>query len=295
MANNNHNAAIEYASKGWPVLPLHTPIGHGCSCGKADCDKIGKHPRFHPEDLTNGVKNATTDAVVIRRWWARWPNANIGIATGKESFDVLDVDLHPDDGNETLADLEHKHKRLPDTVEQITGSGGRQIMFVASGKISNSVRFAPGLDTRTDGGYIVAPPSLHASGRRYEWEASSMPGDVPLAAMPSWLIRLIREANGAGQQPAGGNGNGWHLPLLRGVSEGARNQTATKLAGLYITKGLKAIEVYLLLTGWDIHNRPPLGKQEIEQTIRSVLNVHARNKKTGERNEAKPRVRVSFG
>ena len=120
-----------------------------------------------------------------------WPDANIGIATGKDSFDVLDVDKKGD-GADTLADLEQQHGRLPDSIEQITGSGGRQVMFVSCGAIGNEVRFASGLDTRSDGGLVVVPPSLHPSGNRYRWEASSNPADnVQLAKVPEWLIVLI--------------------------------------------------------------------------------------------------------
>lgn len=298
MNNNLLNAALEYASRDWPVLALHTPIKTGekpvCSCKKKNrCGNVGKHPRWHPEYLADGVHSATTDEQIMRRWWTRWPHANVGIATGKESFDVLDVDIHGEDGNETLAEFERKHSRLPDTVEQITGSGGRQLLFMACEKIINAVKFAPGLDTRTDGGLIVAPPSLHASGRRYEWELSSMPGDVPIAAWPSWLIEMLTtNGNGKSKNPLG-----WQQPMLRGVSKGCRNQTAAKLAGLYITKGLTPLETYHLLIGWNLNNKPPLGKDIIERTIRSILTTHQRNNKTGDKTNATttPKIAISFG
>jgi len=80
--------ALNYARKGVPVFPLHTPGKNGCSCGKRDCDSMGKHPR-----TARGLKDATTDEQQIKEWWAKWPNANIGMLTGKESrILVLDVD-----------------------------------------------------------------------------------------------------------------------------------------------------------------------------------------------------------
>ena len=81
-------AALGYAAKGWLVLPIHTPTGSGCSCPKHYCTSIGKHPRNH-----NGLTGASTDEKKIRGWWARWPHANVGIATGVGSgIFVLDVD-----------------------------------------------------------------------------------------------------------------------------------------------------------------------------------------------------------
>lgn len=177
--------ALAYAERGWPVFPVHTPQPDGsCSCRRQSCDKTGKHPR-----ISQGRNGATTDPDTIGRWWAVWPDANIGIATGVESgLIVLDVD---DGGEDTIHSSGYE---IPDTVEQITGSGGRHVLFLRpdGGRYRTRVRFAPGLDSRADGGYIVAPPSLHASGRRYQWEGSSDPMDgVAVAPCPKWLIDAI--------------------------------------------------------------------------------------------------------
>jgi Bifunctional DNA primase/polymerase, N-terminal len=168
-------AALAYARRGWRVFPVHTPTGdreRPCSCQQPGCDDPGKNPR-----TKRGCHDATTDEAQIREWWGRWASANIGIATGLESgLWVLDVDGAR--GEQTLAELESAHGRLPETAEQVTGSGGRHVVFRYTAGLKNRVRFAPGLDVRTDGGYVVAAPSLHVSGRRYAWEVS---GDVPLA------------------------------------------------------------------------------------------------------------------
>ena len=71
--------ALRYAAKGWRVLPLHTPTSTGCSCSKSKCHNAGKHPRTRA-----GLKDASADADLIRGWWAQWPEANVGIATGPE-------------------------------------------------------------------------------------------------------------------------------------------------------------------------------------------------------------------
>jgi putative DNA primase/helicase len=99
--------ALEYAEHGWKVFPVHTARPDGtCSCNKTECNRIGKHPRYDSEDLREGLRDATTDRQLIRRWWSRWANANIGIVTGKISgIVVLDVDLDKG-GNKSLDGLE---------------------------------------------------------------------------------------------------------------------------------------------------------------------------------------------
>ena len=93
----NHllTAALSYAERGWPVLPLHHPTSFGtkkgpdraaCSCGRDDCSSQGKHP-----STAHGLDDAALDLDVISRWWQRWPRANVAIRTG-DRLDVLDID-----------------------------------------------------------------------------------------------------------------------------------------------------------------------------------------------------------
>jgi hypothetical protein len=217
-------AALWYATKkGWPVLPLHSIRRNGlCTCSKAEaCENPGKHPRWQKDTLEHGAKDATTDPEQIRKWFEKWPEANVGIATGDQSFDVVDVDLKGD-GPDTLRELELKHGDLPDTIEQITGSGGRQIMFQPTrGRLTNAVKFASGLDIRTNGGLVVVPPSRHISGGKYEWEASSLPNKKALAPFPDWIIRLVNQSSG---RPAG-NGSGVDVDAIwAGIKEGERDR-----------------------------------------------------------------------
>ncbi len=192
--------ALSYAKlHSWMVLPIHRPIFgvNGfvrCSCvGFRKCTNIAKHPWSE-----HGVKDASRNEEWITERW-KDELANIGVACGQASgFWALDVDPLKG-GAESLAELEAKHGKLPDTVEAITGSGGRHILFAmppAGVKIRNRVGFAPGLDTRSDGGYIIVAPSLHESGRRYEWEASSQPDETSIASAPDWLIELVLGAPG---------------------------------------------------------------------------------------------------
>src|SRR5262249_55167437 len=213
------DAALTYARRGWPVFPCHTPRADGtCSC-RRDCGRdIGKHPRtFH------GLKDASTDPVTIRRWWKMWPGANVAIVTGAVSgLAVLDVD-QAKGGYESLDALEEAHTPLPETVQSLTGGGGMHGVFAHPGvHVSNSVAtLGPGLAIRGDGGYIIAPPSVHASGTLYAWEVQHDPDDTPLAPMPAWLLALCQEP---GSRP------GPHRPSQgvrpgEGIPEGTRNAT----------------------------------------------------------------------
>ena len=194
-----HASALTYARWGWRVFPLHTPRGSGCSCGASTCGNAGKHPRTR-----HGFRDATTDEATIAAWWAEWPDANVGIATGPESG-LLVVDIDPrNGGDDSFDELVHRIGALPETPEVLTGGGGRHLFFRWPDGVE-SLRAKPigsGIDIKGAGGYVVAAPSLHASGRVYGWEASSRPGDVPLADVPPALLAMLsapRPAHG----PAG--------------------------------------------------------------------------------------------
>ena len=160
------SAALGYGAKGWGVLPLHQPKNGVCSCGKPDCGSPAKHPL-----TTNGLKDASTNPEQINKWWTRWPDANIGVITGKVSGIVV-VDVDPEKGGmESWNELQDIHGRV-DTLTAVTGGGGIHLYFQAPAEELKSTagEMGPGLDTRAEGGYVVAPPSMHISGRRYEWE-----------------------------------------------------------------------------------------------------------------------------
>jgi len=191
----NLTAALYYAKRHWPVLPLHYPTAKRCSCGKRDCSSIGKHPRSK-----RGSKDATTDIEQIKKWWRLCPKANVGILMGKISGKVaLDVDSR-NGGDKSLKKLEKKYGKLPATVESITGGGGRHIFFsypknglISRNKAGLGEQY-PGLDIRGDGGYVVAPPSKHQSGEIYKWKKSHRIDEIKLALIPKWLLKLIADS-----------------------------------------------------------------------------------------------------
>jgi hypothetical protein len=168
MASSAYDEARAALARGWAPLPL---------------EPGGKRPlvtwaRFQQRRPTPGE---------LRYWWHRWPDAGLGLVTGAVSGLVV-VDVDPRNGGDaTLEDLEHEHCPVPVTVEVLTGGGGRHLYFRHPGVEMPPAKLGPGLDLLADGSQVVAPPSIHASGRRYEWEVSRLPGAVPLAELPTWL------------------------------------------------------------------------------------------------------------
>jgi hypothetical protein len=253
-------AALEYATRGWAVLPVWWPDAttpNNCACNgpKGKC-KPAKHPIGTL--VPHGVKQATRTEATIRAWWKRYPLANVGVATGGTSgFDVLDADGEA--GLQRLNDLD-----LPRTPASITGSLGRHALFQHRPGLRNAVRFAPGLDVRTDDGYIVAPPSLHTSGRRYTWDAEYHPSDVPLAQWPPDVYEQIRNFKQAQAT------NGTHAKKSS-IPEGSRNATLTSFAGIMRRGAMTEDEILAGLRA--INSRrcaPPLEDEELEAIAESV-------------------------
>lgn len=147
-------AALLYATWGWPVFPLQPGT------------KV-------PYERSRGFVDATTDPDVVRKWWTKAPNSNIGVATGHR-FDVLDVDWltkdteQPSGAQTSWPDLRDSGKLGDVHGLATTPRGGVHVLMEATGG-GNKAGFLPGLDYRGAGGYIVAAPSRAPGGRRYSW------------------------------------------------------------------------------------------------------------------------------
>ena len=274
-ASRDH--ALWYArAMHWPVLPLHSIRDGCCTCGK-DCSSPGKHPL-----ISHGLTEATMDPEIIASWWARWPGANIGIATGS-GLVVLDVD--PAHGGESsLEDLEDQYGRMPHTVMSLTGGGGQHHLFGHPGGVevrSTAGRLGAGLDVRGDGGYIVAPPSRHVSGHSYEWEASCEPGTAGpgLAKIPPWLLALMSTERGWRARTL----DEWSALVSEPAPEGGRNQRLTQLAGLLLRERrpiLPASAAKELILAWNAtHCIPPLPDKEVMTIINHIAAKEHRRRK----------------
>ena len=139
-------AALQYAGRGWKVFPLK--------------------PRGKTPLVKGGFKAATTNPEQIAKWWGKWPQANVGIATGQASgLIVLDIDGQ--EGLLTIGRLLSLYGRLPNTAVVRTARGAH---IYLKGNLHCKCSSADGLDVRGDGGYVVAPPSVHETGIVYSWE-----------------------------------------------------------------------------------------------------------------------------
>ncbi len=178
--------ALLYAEKfGLRVFPCHSVHDGECTCQRPNCRDQGKHPR-----TTHGFKDATTDPKVIRDWWTRWPDANIGIATG-EGLVVIDVDPR-NGGDQSLAELEAEFGELPRSWHVSTGGGGRHIyLSIPAGiRIKKRQNWRNGIDIQGVGAYVIAPPSNHIKDGDYQWLQLQLPS--PGAMQPELLQALAQ-------------------------------------------------------------------------------------------------------
>jgi hypothetical protein len=176
--NPTMDAAIEYSNRGWPVFP---------------CNPSNKQPY-----TAKGFKDATTDINQICDWWTLHPAAMVGLPTGTASgFWVLDIDLKPDaNGATELAKLEATNGVLPTTLSCSTPSGGTHYYFKHADGVKNRGGFAPGIDVRGEGGYVIAPGSVRDDGCYYDWNSDAKEP----AAAPAWLLGLVIRATAEATQ-----------------------------------------------------------------------------------------------
>ena len=253
--------ALAYLERGWSVIPAHEITDGTCSCGRSKCPGPGKHPRI----AWTVYQSRRPSPEEARRWWQRWPNANIAIVTGAVSGLVaLDIDPRHG-GDESVHDL----GELPSGPVALTGGGGQHLFFAHPGRpIANGANLLPGIDLRGDGGYVIAPPSSHHSGRQYEWETETE--GLPLPDLPEAVTRLL---NGYKPELAAGVEGRFSIEtiLAHGVAEGQRNTTMAQLAGHYIGEGNPPWETLMFCAGINAaYFRPPLPEEEVRQTVDSI-------------------------
>lgn len=208
-----------YVARGWHVFPLHSIERGRCTCKDgASCRSPGKHPRTH-----NGVNDATNDQAQIDVWLSTYgDSANWGLACGSVSgVFVIDVDAKHG-GFESL----DEYGEMPETLRAISGGGGRHYFFEYPSDglpLGNRVRWLPGVDVRSDGGYVVLPPGRHVSGGRYHWQDDGTTAVDP----PLNLLESIRSGS-TSQGPDGRLDDS--ASILDGVPEGQRDDVLFRWA-----------------------------------------------------------------
>ena len=248
--NEPLQAALDVAGRGWAVLPLYSTLAGQCTCGKPKCQSPGKHPR-----TGGGVSDATKDTARIAAWWGRWPESNIGIATGNASgFDALDIDPRHG-GDETLTELIDHHGKLPATVQVKTGGCGTHQFFKHDPRAKNRT-IGLGLDVKTSGGFVVGAGSLHASGQMYTWEGSGHPDEVQIACWPEWLLQIL--IGGKSKTQIG------VCRKVKSIIHGERNTCLTSFAGSFRAMGLEPEEIEPALQAINLKRcGPPLDRNEV--------------------------------
>ncbi len=248
-------ALRDYMGRGWSIIPIRPG---------------DKRPLVRWEEFQHrrpGEEEA-------RGWFSIWPDAGIGIVTGGISgLVVIDVDLRHG-GDAGLKDLEREHGRMPTTVECQTGGGGRHLYFAhPGGLVRNKVGLALGVDLRGDGGYVVAPPSVHSSRVRYAWVEGHSPGRAAIAPLPAWVLRRAADESRRGHPVAH-----WRRLVSDGVLAGERNNTIASLAGHLLRHGVDPAVVMELLLCWNrVRCRPPLADEEVAAVVESITRIHERD------------------
>jgi putative DNA primase/helicase len=250
--------ALAHAQQGWHLLAMHTPLPNGrCSCNRASCTHIGKHPRYHQELLTQGVKSATNDHDLIQQWWTLWPDANLGLATGPSGLVVIDID--PRHGL--------------NTVTAHTGGGGLHLFYrqLPGMQITCSGKNLPhGIDVKARGGIITLPPSLHVSRQRYCWKETHSPAERDVLSVPESLLGLLTveltklQATKSSLPAA-------HPSEQNMIPSGERNDHLASLAGVMRRRGMAEEAIVSAL---QIENQyrcnPPLPEEEVRQIAASI-------------------------
>lgn len=265
---------MRYADDGWEVFPLYGIVNGRCECG-TNCGSPGKHPRV-PWSTA-----ATTDPEQIEEWWRQWPNANIGVATGKRSgIYVIDIDnkasveLAPGvltgEGEHSVRQKEMEIGPLSETKTVVTGSGGTHLIYLypqtdTTELMPNRSGILPSVDTRGDGGYIVAAPSLHISGNRYRWIEESSPIEKMSAG---WATFVSTAPSNVGKGIDLELPEGFHISAGEGRHDWLFKMGA-KLRGQH---GLSAVPLYGALAAY---NRqvcvPPLSHADVEHIVESCM------------------------
>lgn len=252
-------AALALAGKGMRVFP---------------CVERGKDPL-----IKNNLKRATTDPNIIAGWWRKY-DFKIGIATGRGcGIWVLDIDGA--EGEATLRKLETEHGALPSTVEVITGDG-RHLYFgwPAGFTVRNSQcrEDLPGLEWRGDGGYVLAPPSIHPSGRAYSWSVDS--ADT-FAYAPDWLIALVTSKARNGAPVAAATPESWRSFVDEDVDGSRRGAAIARLYGLLVRRYIDPVVALGIVRNHNkLHCQPPLDDAEVVRIANDIANREAEHRRS---------------
>lgn len=245
-------AALKYAQMGLAVFPLQ---------------EKGKEPATN-----NGFKDATTEERQIKLWWRKNPNYNIGIATGQKSGGLvaIDMDIDKDQGKDGYRVFTNWCNQnflvLPDSWLSITGRGGYHLFYKSAFPLPNKANWLDSVDIRADGGYVVAPPSVHPNGNKYEWEQA--PDEYDLITSDDIDVEFVFNSILASNLKEKGK----TLNIPDEIPEGHRDEMMFKLACKYQSMGMSDDAMLAaLLKENEIRCKPPLTEKEIQRKVEQAL------------------------
>ena len=309
----NKDIALSYLQKGLSVIPLWSraqiekkPPSYFVNefNKKLDENKNSENPIPENDIYENYVTRVCKRAMIlwtefqtrhptvdeVTTWFSKWPDANIGIVTGIISnLVVFDLD------SEHAIQYAENEGGFPTTVKAKTGKGYHIYVQHPGFEVKNDVRKELDIDIRGDGGYVAAPPSLHGSGRQYEWEEGFSIFDIDLAECEQWMTEYLKEVRESASKPArekhpkpsdtpntvkkSGTGDSYADILRNGAKEGMRNHTATKLIGYLLGKGNGEAVVWEMVKQWNAEkNAPSLDEMELRKTFNSIAKLESQNK-----------------
>ncbi len=231
-------AALELAAAGFSILPLWWPRDDGsCGCGVLDCSSAGKHP-VGPL-VPRGSLSASNSTELVRRWWTRYPLANVGVVIPPSTV-VVDIDPRNGGFDSWFPLADAATTNIRETVAAHTGGYGAHYWYaLPAGMRIGANALGAGIDLKTNG-FVVVPPSLHRSGRRYFWMPTRSLLDCPPRWLPEELAsRCVRVSPPASTRPPAGprapSRYGQvalerEIAQLRQAGEGTRNTTLSRAA-----------------------------------------------------------------
>ena len=251
----------------------------------------GKRPA-----VEGGLNSWTDNPDSVRGWWAGHPDHNIGVTCGTPSGGLLVLDFDVDeerdkDGLSTLREWERAHGELPATAVSVTGGGGMHYWYRTDRtNIRPSVNHELGVDVRCDGSYVVAPPSVHESGRRYEWQ--DPPDEIPIAMATGAVYDFLDHVQRNGGQDETRKPNG-KFRLPESIKKGTRDTTLFKYASHLRGIGRSDEEILAAVAGVNaMRCRPPMDSREVERIVRSACRYEQREDGTDGRRVGRPGVEV---
>lgn len=194
--------------------------------------------------------------------WFKEP-FNIGVICGKISGIVV-LDIDPRNGG-VVSDWLNK---FPTDRYVLTGNGGAHLYYRHPGGVVENVHPAPGVDVKGDGGYVVAPPSIHPDTKRtYVWVSRGEP-----APFPSEILTPVHEKE---QKTS----NSWISSLLEfGARDGEKNDSLASLSGYFASKEVPKDVALSIVKLWNQRNSTKLDAKEIETSVNSVYKTASRRK-----------------